>query len=363
MAQRQSACHIVEIVGKGKGLVATRFLARGTLIVAEKPIIQLPRGFNENMTQNEMRDYASNTAMEILMTFPGDSRPDQIITSRFKHFLPMDDNKKFVSGLFETICRANHSCIPNAFFSWNDSQGKETLYATVDIQKGEEIEVMYIDETEPRVGGDCRAYMEREFGFTCMCPACDRLPEERMQVAARTREYVAWRDNELPNSFGSKPPLVILDRLEEYTLRACADGFWHEIGPRCNEAYQLCAYYGDAVHAAQWEAINGTMQTICRGKDSVNAAESRRCVAHPGKFWAFGMFGKRQLRGPSAAMKACVNRTPVRQIRAAVATTVEAGSPTASDQVAAPVGTKALSKGQKKKMKEKQKKAAEQVQV
>lgn len=41
------------------------------------------------------------------------------------------------------ICRANHTCLPNAVHTFDDGAGVEVLFATRSIQKGEEIYISY----------------------------------------------------------------------------------------------------------------------------------------------------------------------------------------------------------------------------
>jgi len=47
--------------------------------------------------------------------------------------------------MFPTICKINHSCCPNSFFSWNSTLGCGMVYALHDIKQGEEITIAYKD--------------------------------------------------------------------------------------------------------------------------------------------------------------------------------------------------------------------------
>jgi len=46
-------------------------------------------------------------------------------------------------GIFPNVARINHSCVPNAFYSWNEAIGRLTVHAVKDIKKGEEITIHY----------------------------------------------------------------------------------------------------------------------------------------------------------------------------------------------------------------------------
>ena len=41
------------------------------------------------------------------------------------------------AAVYEITSRFNHSCVPNAFFTWNGRIQKETVHAIKDIAEGE----------------------------------------------------------------------------------------------------------------------------------------------------------------------------------------------------------------------------------
>ncbi|KAL5389142.1 hypothetical protein DPSP01_002457 [Paraphaeosphaeria sporulosa] len=53
-------------------------------------------------------------------------------------------------GLFPKIARINHSCRPNAAYYWNDRLKRRFVYATREIEAGEEIFVSFISLLLPR---------------------------------------------------------------------------------------------------------------------------------------------------------------------------------------------------------------------
>lgn len=74
------------------------------------------------------------------------------------------------SGIFLKASRVNHSCLPNAFFSWNLKLKRLTLHAVVDIPRGEEITVSYYTPFYPLE--DRQNWLREYYGFECDCPAC-----------------------------------------------------------------------------------------------------------------------------------------------------------------------------------------------
>ena len=74
--------------------------------------------------------------------------------------------------VFETLCRANHSCAPNCAKAMSDRGGRRvvdvrTLRA---VPRGEEITVSYLKLDAP--GAARRAYLREKYNFDCRCARC-----------------------------------------------------------------------------------------------------------------------------------------------------------------------------------------------
>lgn len=78
-------------------------------------------------------------------------------------------------GLFPRIARINHSCRPNAAYYWNEKLKKRLVYATREIEEGEEIFVSFISLLLTR---EERRKKLARYGFVCTCPACSAHDEE-----------------------------------------------------------------------------------------------------------------------------------------------------------------------------------------
>lgn len=115
---------VVDIVGKGQGVIASRFISRGSLIISEPPMIHVPKGASNVLEILEAVSLASPSALAKLATFEGSDEPTLALFSRLKHFMPIVGNEQYQQGLFEIIGRANHSCRPNAIFYWNEPVGE-----------------------------------------------------------------------------------------------------------------------------------------------------------------------------------------------------------------------------------------------
>lgn len=90
------------------------------------------------------------------------------------------------AGVFATICRLNHSCVPNVHVEWNGKLGRETAHALVDIGIGEELTICYLPHRgiERR---ERRAQLMAEHGFECACAKCELTGEALSASDARQR--------------------------------------------------------------------------------------------------------------------------------------------------------------------------------
>lgn len=155
-------------------MFATRIIPKGTRILAEKPIL-----FFDERPELSLSD--PNAPNDICGAF--DRLSDN---EKFKyldlHCPPRSDCSILVS-IYEANCyemgsgsgicfdaaRINHSCVPNAHFSWNDKLKRQTVHAVKDIGKDEEITISYCSANRTL---EERARELKPYVFACSCPAC-----------------------------------------------------------------------------------------------------------------------------------------------------------------------------------------------
>jgi hypothetical protein len=150
---------------KGIATFATSDIAKGTLILAEKPLIRL--GYRDYTTANIEEAYnglstADKAAFDALHSVH--NLDQQSPRERFTRFArPKDEEQQwdiwrartsrtrsltsvFVTNamttgegaaVFEQASRINHSCIPNATFYWDDEKFEEQIRAVRTIREGE----------------------------------------------------------------------------------------------------------------------------------------------------------------------------------------------------------------------------------
>ncbi|KAN0128924.1 hypothetical protein V8E53_013297 [Lactarius tabidus] len=146
------AIHTSATVQNGKGAFATRDIQKGDLILSEKPIFS----------------FLTNTP-------------------KYGHVE--------AAAVCVRASRFNHSCSPNAWYSFNSDTGELEIHALGTIPRGKDIFVAYIGSR--RVWGSSRrsrqAILRTRSHFTCACSICS-LPdaESKMSDARRQKVNELW---------------------------------------------------------------------------------------------------------------------------------------------------------------------------
>ena len=177
---------------KGLGMFAAKAIPKGTRILAEKPFFTLAKRPKISLTN----PYAPNDITAAFDRLPSGKKrkytslhcPERYDCSVI---VSIYEANSFEMGAGTGICldasRINHSCIPNAHFSWNNNIERETVHAVRDISKGEEITISYV----PAI---CtlkkRRRQLRPYVFTCDCPACRIDTDSGMSSRVRRRQML-----------------------------------------------------------------------------------------------------------------------------------------------------------------------------
>jgi len=172
------ACEVKEIAGKGIGMVATKKLYPGDLILAEKPVMTMPvaifdsgRESTEDWLDKKINRLGS-MERELLLSLTDWSNPDDFTYIGLFYTNCMSWEADVV--VCPLMARANHSCRPNAEFVARIDKGVNELRAMYVIEAGEEVTINYLPMAEE--GGEVREvrqkYLRTSYGFQCTCRAC-----------------------------------------------------------------------------------------------------------------------------------------------------------------------------------------------
>ncbi|KAI8722452.1 MYND-type zinc finger protein samB [Fusarium sp. LHS14.1] len=234
---------IRDVPDKGKGLIATKPIPRGTRILAEPPLFRSPMT-DDRAVKDEILNKVNSLhpahkatffALTSLQKYEADHPAWGIFCSNaLKEVQGM-------YGLYPTAARINHSCVPNAHYARNNALGKLTIHAVKDIAEGDEITIFYLNVY------NIRAERQKKLrGFTCTCSLCslegERLKEsdQRLQLSF---ELCHLTGDEIEASNGSvcrRPRAVLacmdlLDKegvLHAYSLELYAIAFHHVLFTR-----------------------------------------------------------------------------------------------------------------------------------
>ncbi|KAK1585573.1 uncharacterized protein LY79DRAFT_518609 [Colletotrichum navitas] len=179
---------VVEVPGKGLGLVANQPIRRGQRIMAHPPAVVVHRRFVDDVEpEDQYRVFEDavtrlpEPARAVFMAQMGQAAAhhstgqtvhDIMHTNSFELGLKIRDGHHF--GNYPEVSRFNHDCRPNVAFYIDDSDLRHYTHAVRDIRPGEELTISYVDSLTARVVRQDRA--RRNWGFGCGCAHCS-LPE------------------------------------------------------------------------------------------------------------------------------------------------------------------------------------------
>jgi hypothetical protein len=200
---RGPACAVAAIPQKGQGLVATRAIKAGELVVAERPVFVLHNGLPRAADQSENGVFhanalrrlsaASASAIYALTNAYPPDKAHPLSGTLATNYLqldatpePMPGSADEYVGCFPLLSRVNHDCTPSAnyFFSFPTFSGQ--LWATRDIAAGEEITMSYCVLSQTR--DVRRAYLRERYFFDCTCETCSLPASGRKKSDERRRK-------------------------------------------------------------------------------------------------------------------------------------------------------------------------------
>eukprot|EP00438_Fugacium_kawagutii_P023432 Skav207933 [mRNA] locus=scaffold1441:430293:431318:+ [translate_table: standard] len=281
-AQKDLPYRIAPIPGKGLGLLATRKICRGELIVKEAPVLTAPEGF---------RGYSSRQ-LQAQFDQLDSAVQDEVMALYDKH--APDGNGKTLLGVFETnalpqgvgsrdaalclvISRANHSCISNCYHGWVD--GHERLYCDADIEEGEEICTNYIQwhcTTRQR-----QLELETKFGFLCECSACTE-DESLSKKHDAVRLKIGELDQAIPELYDRPRQAIALVEtvLSLYEKLDRPIPFAAELR-HCYDAFQLSLSDRNIPAAKRWIQRAHAASVVTDGANSPGTLRFERFMKNP----------------------------------------------------------------------------------
>ncbi|SPO05127.1 uncharacterized protein DNG_07812 [Cephalotrichum gorgonifer] len=174
--EARRAYEVVEVPGKGLGVVARRKIHRGEVIIRETPFVL---GFTSDpgaaaggekpglveVAFTRLPEWHLERLSGMAVSTGGEWHEDVMRTNTFG---VMVDGVEY-SALFPEIARINHACRPNAFTRYSRTTLQMEIVAQQDIESDEEVTITYIPQN--LLTADRQKLISRR-GFTCGCPVC-----------------------------------------------------------------------------------------------------------------------------------------------------------------------------------------------
>lgn len=138
ISQVNKSVQIVAFDSKGLGLQALQDIPSGSLLASEQPLLTGPKSLTALQTEYEklelvLADQLSTRSAEDQQRFlaftnahEGDKSVPLLCGIYRTNAIPMSDQN--TGGVFTTISRINHSCVPNCAYSWNSRIQREGRY-------------------------------------------------------------------------------------------------------------------------------------------------------------------------------------------------------------------------------------------
>ncbi|KAI2465176.1 SET domain-containing protein [Annulohypoxylon bovei var. microspora] len=171
-----AAFEVIDIPGKGKGVLATRRISRAEPIMADWASLIVDLNFPTSVKRaqgyrllhiatDQLSDPDHVLELARSSSFSGDIVEDVLRTNAFSYALAGDSHM----ALYPKVSRINHACHPNAFIRFTPSSLAVSIIALRDIEPGEEINITYVPLGKKR---EERQIGLRKWGFNCTCALC-----------------------------------------------------------------------------------------------------------------------------------------------------------------------------------------------
>lgn len=174
------------------------------------------------------------------------------------------------AGVFEIICRINHSCRPNSCAFWNEDLKMETVHAIRPIKKGEEVTIVY-GGYGPRQ--ERRAWHKATHKFDCTCESCS-LPAHERIMSDFARNRIQELDHTIATGLQHKTDMVEVRRACDEKLILLEGEFgsgWPLLADTLEQAYQVAVLEGFAEMAKQRARSAYEIRVVAQGADHPEA--------------------------------------------------------------------------------------------
>ncbi|KAJ6466418.1 hypothetical protein C8R45DRAFT_1021650 [Mycena sanguinolenta] len=296
-ASRRDPFIVVDLPGRGKGLVAVRDIMQGELVLQESPLFTVPTSISESpvalisrLLHNvspEGRDTFLNLSYVHLPegTDP-ESNPGEVALAIFQtNAVAAGDDR---AGIFPQMARLNHGCSSafNVVYTWRDREQQLFVHALRNISSGQELLTTYTDTKRSR--NERREFLSQQYGFKCACAVCSldaaasKLSDERLTAIARHYDHLgSWGS-------GAISGVEAIDTINKIWKLEDEEGYWSERGRLAADGAWIAASHSDASAARLWGRLAAKWYTYELGASSDLVLETQRTADRPQEHRAWG---------------------------------------------------------------------------
>ncbi|PSN63744.1 SET domain-containing protein [Corynespora cassiicola Philippines] len=286
---------VEDVPGKGKGLIATKDIPKGTRIISEIPIITSGQDTPDmeqlgiriyqqlrSLSEDQRREFLSMsnvyTYTNTIERYRGIFRTNALPTG------PCLD----IGGVFLITCRINHACDANAVNFWNDNLNKITIHAVRDICKGEEIAISYSKYSRNRQAR--QKELRENFKFTCLCQLCSLPPDQSRDSDSkldRIHEIDCIIEQAGVPGLVSSPRKMLSYVDEQVRLWGTTDVVG--LGRAYPDAFQIAIANGDLARAHVFTERVVPLYLTSMGSDTPDVTEYKELLRDPTTHKYYGM--------------------------------------------------------------------------
>ncbi|KAK4702279.1 hypothetical protein P7C70_g3941, partial [Phenoliferia sp. Uapishka_3] len=219
----------MSLAGKGIGCLAARPLARGELLIAERPLCVWPQGLSPERADElyqALGEKEKKVFDELAITEGKGVKGMSAVLARratngFSVTLPGTGAN--VGMIFPRIARLNHSCSPNASQTLNLETLRMEVYTITPIATSTEINIEYLPQLIIQPHATRQLSLQSSFGFDkCLCSVCTAPPEEikrsddrRLEIKSLSEGLIGGRSDR-GKTLGSMERIRVLLEEEGY---------------------------------------------------------------------------------------------------------------------------------------------------
>ena len=168
----------------GMGVFALRDFAKNEKILAERPLLKWQSCHLMSFSLSKVPESARKTVAALLPT--QGSLNEKMLRNGMAC---TDDDVGGETGLFVSMSRINHECMPNSDHYFLHHRGVKILVASRSIRKGEQVTISYTPKYKPRDAR--RAHLAHNYRFQCNCSVCnDPTLEQKLNRAHEMDESI-----------------------------------------------------------------------------------------------------------------------------------------------------------------------------